>query len=176
MSDSNVYGSDSGSKHVLITAPEAARLAQVSPQAIRRACGQQRVPGAKRDDHGHWLIPRQAAEQWGSGNGDVRSVAGGNSGDGTAVGFERSVDVTDRTLADHNPGSSPAAQGSANQSAGTAGRAGMVAELAGLRAEVDELRAGTFTAAEVLRLRAENAGLRAQVRALTDALGEYEGG
>lgn len=175
MSDSNVYGSDAGSKHVLITAPEAARLAQVSPQAIRRACGQQRVPGAKRDDHGHWLIPRLAAEQWGSSEGyDGHSVAGANRADTATVGADGYVDVTDRTVGDRDPGSSPTVTRPTKHPMGIDRRAVVAAELAGLRAEVDELRAGTFTAAEVLRVRAENVGLRAQVAALIAVMGEGE--
>ena len=174
MADSDVRGSGGESDHLLITAPEAARLAQVSPQAIRRACGQQRVPGAKRDDHGHWLIPRLAAERWGSGNdSDAGSASAAGDADALVLGVARSVDVTDRTLSDHGP--AQVASGSAKHLSGSASRSAMLAELAGLRAEVAELRTGTFATAEVLRLRAENAGLHAQVAALADALGECEG-
>jgi hypothetical protein len=54
-------GSASASS-VLLTSAQAAELAGVTDRAVRKACSSRRLAGHRQ--HGRWVIPQDAAQQW----------------------------------------------------------------------------------------------------------------
>lgn len=161
----------------LVSAAVAGQLAGVSSAAIRKAATKGQVPGARLDRLGNWQIPADVARAWQQRTPTRRRVVRDGAELGPVAGADLVVDLSSTRRAE-------------NRVSGTADRPGALAgdvdgdwlraELVNLRKQLETLRAVAETAGEMMGanhvLRAENAGLRAQLVMLRASTGDREGG